>query len=167
MPDDDKFCASCGAALALREREGQVRPVCPACGRVVFYDPKLVAVTIVSRGDQVLMVCRAREPGYGLWSIPGGYVDRGEVVEAAAAREVWEETGLEIDIAGLLGIFSEAGRSVVVAAYAGSVAGGNLQAGPETLDADFFHPDALPSLAFPQDTRLLACWQEYRHTGRK
>ncbi|GIS82124.1 MAG: hypothetical protein CM1200mP15_07560 [Dehalococcoidia bacterium] len=42
------------------------------------------------------MVKRGNEPGYGLWSLPGGYVDRGEIVEEAAAREVFEEPGLNM-----------------------------------------------------------------------
>ena len=57
----------------------------------------------VPRDGSVLMIRRGTELGYGLWGLPGGYVDRGEVVERAAAREVWEETGLEVEIGDLLG----------------------------------------------------------------
>ena len=53
------------------------------------------------------MIRRANEPGLGLWSLPGGYVDRGELVEAAAAREVLEETGLKVNVTALVGVFSE------------------------------------------------------------
>ena len=97
MLAEDKFCPSCAAALEAKEVAGRQRPVCPKCGRVVYYDPKVAAASIIEREGKVLMVKRAIEPGYGLWSIPGGYVDRGEVVEDAAVREVWEETGLKVE----------------------------------------------------------------------
>ena len=93
MTSGDKFCAGCGTRLALREHEGRERPVCPQCGRVVFYDPKLAATCVIERDGRTLMVKRAVQTGYGLWSMPGGYVDRGEPVEIAAAREVMEESG--------------------------------------------------------------------------
>ncbi len=162
MQQGDKFCASCGSLLEPRPASGRIRPVCSECGRVVFYDPKVVAVTIVEREGKALMVRRASAPGYGLWSVPGGYVDRGEVVEQAAAREVQEETGLLVRIERLVGLFSVAGNPVIVAAFVGVEIGGRLQAGPEALAADFFDPDFLPSLAFPRDSRMLSQWRANR-----
>lgn len=156
----DKFCPGCGFPLAKTETAGKVRPVCSKCRRIIYYDPKVAAVVVVGRGDRVLMVRRANQPGYGLWSVPGGYVDRGEVVEAAAAREVWEETGLEVAIGELLGLFSQAGNPVIVAAFAGVETGGLLRAGPETLAVDFFPQDNLPPLAFPRDAQMLNLWAE-------
>ena len=115
--EEARFCPRCSARLEMREVNGAQRPRCPDCGRVIYYDPKLAATVVVERDDRVLMVRRAIQPGIGLWSLPGGYVDRGEVVEKAAAREVLEETGLQVDITGLLGIFSEEGHPVVLAAF--------------------------------------------------
>ena len=77
MLNGDKYCTACATPLELREENGATRPVCPACGRVVYYDPKVAAVTILARQREVLLVRRANQPGYGLWSVPGGYVDRG------------------------------------------------------------------------------------------
>ena len=155
---DDKFCPACGSALEEKEVAGRQRPVCPSCSRVVFYDPKVAVTCIVEREGKVLMVRRGNQPGYGLWSIPGGYVDRGEVVEEAAAREVLEETGLEVEIGHLLGLFSEEGHPVIVAAFAARELGGQLTTGPETLDVGFFSPNELPPLAFPRDQQMLARW---------
>lgn len=162
MLPEDKFCPGCGFPLARTESAGKVRPVCSKCRRIIYYDPKVAAVVVVARDDRVLMVRRANQPGYGLWSVPGGYVDRGEVVEAAAAREVREETGLVVAIGGLLGLFSQAGNPVIVAAFAGVETGGLLRAGPETLAVDFFPQDALPPLAFPRDAQMLNLWAEDR-----
>ena len=62
MQQGDKYCSGCGALLEAREAAGRLRPVCSQCGRVVFYDPKVVAVTVVERAGQVLMVRRAGDP---------------------------------------------------------------------------------------------------------
>jgi ADP-ribose pyrophosphatase YjhB (NUDIX family) len=165
MPPEDKFCPSCASPLEEKEAAGRQRPVCSRCGRVVFHDPKVAAICIVEREGNVLMVRRGNQPGYGLWSIPGGYVDRGEVVEEAAAREVLEETGLEVDVDQLLGLFSEAGYPVMVAAFAAREVGGHLRTGPETLDVGFFSSSALPPLAFPRDQQILARLHALRDGG--
>ena len=163
MTNGDNFCAGCGARLALREHEGRERPVCPQCGRVVYYDPKLAAACVIERDGQTLMVRRAVQTGYGLWSMPGGYVDRGEPVETAAAREVEEEAGLLVVIDQLIGLFSDVGNPVVVAAYAATEVGGVLAPGPESLDVGFFALDDLPPLAFPRDEQILRRWQRIRN----
>ncbi|MEK7806762.1 MAG: NUDIX hydrolase [Chloroflexota bacterium] len=160
MLHGDKFCPECASPLEPIEVAGRERPVCSGCGRVVYYDPKVAATCIVERKGMVLLVRRGIQPGIGLWSMPGGYVDRGEVVEEAAAREVLEETGLEVKVEHLVGLFSEREHPVMVAAYAARETGGRLQAGPETLDASFFSLGDLPPLAFPRDKQILARWLE-------
>ena len=155
----DKFCASCATPLEQREVFGTERPACPQCGRVVFYDPKVAAVCVIAREGRVLMIRRGTDLGYGLWSLPGGFVDRGEVVESAAAREAWEETGLEVSVDGLLGLFSLPGDPVIVAAFTAHETGGKLAPGPEALETAFFPLDALPELAFTRDTEIMAQWK--------
>ena len=155
----DKYCASCGTPLELKEIFGTHRPTCPNCGRVVFHDPKVAAVCVIARDNKVLMIRRGTDSGYGLWSLPGGFVDRGEVVEAAAAREAWEETGLEVAVEALLGLFSLPGDPVIVAAFTARETGGELSPGPEALEAAFFSLDGLPELAFSRDTEILARWK--------
>jgi ADP-ribose pyrophosphatase YjhB (NUDIX family) len=129
---------------------------------VVYYDPKVAATSVIERHGRVLMVRRAVETGYGLWSLPGGYVDRGEVVELAAAREVQEETGLKVQVDSLVGLFSEPGHPVIVAAYAARRVGGRLKPGPEALEVRYFSLDDLPPLAFPRDLQILVRWQAIR-----
>ena len=157
----DKYCPACATPLERREVFGTERPVCPECGRVVFYDPKVAAVCVVARNGRVLMIRRGTDAGYGLWSLPGGFVDRGEVVESAAAREAWEETGLEVAVEGLLGLFSLPGDPVIVAAFTARETGGTLAPGPEALETAFFSPDDLPELAFSRDTQILHRWKDH------
>ena len=76
---------------------GKEHPVCPACGLVVWRDPKVAALTVIPWDGGILLGRRTQNPGKGRWSFPSGFVDRGEVVEEAAVRETREETGLEID----------------------------------------------------------------------
>ena len=165
LTPEDRFCASCASPLEMRQTAGKARPVCSSCGRVVYYDPKVVAVCVVARDGRVVMIRRASELGYGLWSFPGGYVDRGEVIEEAAARETWEETGLEVAVEGLLRVFSIPGDPVIVAAFTGRETGGTLAPGPEALEVGLFAPGEIPELAFSRDTEILALWAENYRPG--
>lgn len=65
--------------------------------------PQLAVSAAIFRDDRVLLVRRARSPGKGFYSLPGGRVEFGESLHAALHREVDEETGLKIDIVGLVG----------------------------------------------------------------
>lgn len=65
--------------------------------------PQLAVSAAIFRDDQILLVRRARSPGKGLYSLPGGRVEFGESLHAALHREVDEETGLKIEIIGLAG----------------------------------------------------------------
>ena len=135
----DKFCPRCAGLLEVRAVDGVERPVCPECGRVVYYDPKVATAMILAGDERVLMVRRDTEPGRGLWSLPGGYVDRGEVVvEEASVREVWEETGLRVRTTGLVGVFSERGSPVVLVVYEGEILEGEPSAGNEVMEVGFF-----------------------------
>jgi ADP-ribose pyrophosphatase YjhB (NUDIX family) len=162
MESQDKFCPSCATKLHLREVSGAARPTCPRCRRVIYYDPKVAAISVVERGGEILLVRRGNQPGFGLWSMPGGYVDRGEVVEQAAVREVREETGLEVEIDQLIGLFSKQGHPVMVAAFATREVGGLLVAGDEALELGFFAPNRMPEMAFTGDQLILERWQALR-----
>ncbi len=157
-----KFCPACGGALQATDVEGHQRPVCQACGFVYYLDPKVAVAVIVPREDGIVLGRRAIDPGRGAWSFPSGYVDRGEVVEEAAVREVLEEIGLEIQIDGLVGLYSSAGETVVLVVYAASVLGGQLEAGPEMSELGIFPPDQLPPMAFSHDRRIIADWRRFR-----
>ena len=155
---DSNYCQGCGHALEQREFEGKPRPTCPSCGFIVFLDPKVAVVVLVSDGDRLLFVQRGAEPQIGKWCFPGGYVDRGEEVTAAARREVKEETGLEVEITGLIGVYSLPSNPVIVIAYSGKVAGGQLVAGTDAEDAGWFEVGALPELAFPHNVKIIEDW---------
>ena len=154
-----RFCPRCGGALEQRIlRAGDPsRLVCTVCGFVFFLDPKVVTGVVFSVNGGVLLVKRGIEPGYGKWVFPGGYVDRGESLEAAAIREVKEESGLDVRLTRLLGIYSAPGNPTVLITFVGEVTGGSLQIDDEGLEARSFPPAEIPwgDLAFPSTTQVL------------
>ncbi len=159
---DINYCQRCGDELSEKAVEGRRRPCCPSCGHVVFLDPKLAAAVLVAIDEKLLMVKRGTEPGIGLWGFPGGYVDRGERVEGAATREVEEETGLQVRITGLVGLYSATGEAVVLAVYSGERIGGNVGPGSDVLETGLFDPGDLPPLAFERTQRIIDDWQRTR-----
>ena len=163
MPGEFNFCQRCGESLGEKVVENIVRPHCPACGYVVFLDPKVAAAALVVEDDGLVMVKRGVEPEYGKWAFPSGYVDRGEVVEAAAMREVKEETGLDVELDRLIGVYSLEGSPVVLVVYSAHTSRWRRSVGRATtrLRSRTFAVDELPALPFPHDEQILKDWKVY------
>ena len=155
---EQRYCPQCATELVAGGGPGG-QLACPNCGFVRYENPKLAAGVVVEHDGRVLLVRRNQEPMYGRWTFPSGFVDAGEVVEEAAAREVREEVGVEVRIDRLLGVYSSEGERVVFVAYAGSTLGGTPVAGEEALEVGLFDPDALPELAFSHDGAILKAWR--------
>ena len=156
-PHDERpysFCPMCGGALeprAIKQNEPE-RLVCVQCGFVFYLDPKVAVGTVIRDNEgRIVLVKRAIEPGYGKWVYPGGYVDRGELVQDAAVREAREEAGLQVRLERLINVYSYPGRAPVVIVYAATIVGGTLMVDDEGLEARFFHAEEIPwdDLAFP------------------
>ena len=155
-----RFCPRCSGRIdrrLLKAGEPE-RLVCASCQQVHYLDPKVAVGTIIrDTSGKVLLVRRAIEPGYGLWVFPGGYVDRGEEVTAAAIREAREEAGLDVEIDGLINIYSYAHRSLIVIVYSAVVIGGELCTDDECLEARLFERSEIPwdRLAFHSTAQAL------------
>ena len=116
--------------------------------------PLLAADAVILFEGGIVLIQRDRPPYAGCYALPGGFVEIGESVEAGAIREAREETGLEIELLGLVGVYSDPGRDprghVVSAAFLAR-GRGRLQAGSDAGAAGIFSKERLPSLAFDHE----------------
>jgi 8-oxo-dGTP diphosphatase len=158
-PDGIRFCPLCGGALERRALppEGKPEQVCTACGFVFYLNHKVVAATIPEDNGQVLLTRRAINPASGKWTFPGGFVDWGEPVNAAAVRETWEETGLRVALRGLVGVYSYPSSPIVIVVYRATVTGGTLATCHENDCVEWVEPAKIPwdDLAFPSTQEAL------------
>jgi len=160
-----RYCPHCAHPLEERRAFQRLRLVCPACGFVHFRELKVGVTVLVERNGGVLLIQRAIDPGRGQWALPAGFVEWDEAPEDAAARELGEETGLEVDRLELLGVrhytddFRGPGINLT---YRARVSGGVLRAGDDAGAARFFAPDDLPpveEIAFEGHRLTLTRWR--------
>ena len=116
--------------------------------------PLLAADAVIQFQEGIVLIRRNNPPYQGCYALPGGFVERGETVEEAAIREAREETGLVIDLLGLVGVYSDPARDprghVVSAAFLAR-GSGRLQSGSDARSAEVFPTEKLPKLAFDHD----------------
>jgi ADP-ribose pyrophosphatase YjhB (NUDIX family) len=145
-PESYKFCPVCGRGLASRQiKAGEPsRLVCSGCGFVFYIDPKLAVIALVPCDGGLVMVRRAINPGYGLWVVPGGFVDVGELVEDAVVRETREEASLTVRVVRLLNVHSYKHSRTVVLSFITEYVAGDLGAGDEEMEARIFAPEDIP-----------------------
>jgi ADP-ribose pyrophosphatase YjhB (NUDIX family) len=161
--DDWCWCPRCGKPLVPVERGGIGRPGCVACGFVFFANPGLGAAAVIGdAAGRVLLVQRGpRQFGAGRWCFPCGFVEWGEDVRAAAAREALEEAGVRVTIGDVLQVasnFHDPKRPSIGVWFAAMLAdaGAAPVAGDDAVAAGWFEPANPPPLAFPTDAELLA-----------
>jgi 8-oxo-dGTP diphosphatase len=164
---DVRYCPKCATALVLQFSGDRERPTCPSCGFVFYFNPIVGAGALVEIEDGVVLVRRGVEPQAGCWSLPAGYVEADELAEDAAVREMQEETGLQIEIDELLGVYSfgREPQTGVLILYSAHRAGGELCAGDDAQEVRAFAPDALPpdeEIAFRTHRQALHDWRRAR-----
>jgi ADP-ribose pyrophosphatase YjhB (NUDIX family) len=166
-----RFCPVCGGnltLLALKDHEPP-RLVCSRCRFVFYQDPKVVACAIIETAGRIILLKRSIEPQKGKWVMPGGYVDRGEEVSAAAIRETREECGLETRITKLHGVYSYPQKLAVVVVYLVEALGGDLKAGDESEEVGLYRPEEIPwdDLAFQSTSDALRDYCKTREKTQK
>lgn len=131
--------------------DGHERQQCPRCGFVVYRNPAPVGLAVTERDGQLVLIRRAKPPLQGYWAPPAGHVEVGESVPEATIREVREETGLDIVLEGLVGVYSQANVNVVIVAYRGRAVGGEPKAGEDAVEIALVQPRELPAQPYPAD----------------
>ena len=119
--------------------------------------PLLAVDLVISFGEGIVLIKRQNPPYQGDFALPGGFVEVGESTEGAAIREAKEETGLEVEQLGLVGVYSDPHRDprghVVSICYL-SRGKGLLTFGSDAKSAEVFSPDRLPRLAFDHNCMI-------------
>jgi 8-oxo-dGTP diphosphatase len=157
------YCVNCGAPLEPRLIEDRELEACPRCPFILWHDPKVVTIVVVEdeHGD-VIVGRRGIEPGYGLWCLPGGYVNDDEHPADSATRECREEIGAEVEITGLLGVYhisKHGSPSMVGIAYRARLRPGEVAAaGSEMLEVAAFPARSLPELVFTSHQQAMRDW---------
>ena len=135
---------------------------CPSCGEEVAFtsyaNPTPTVDVVLRVGESGVALIRRRNPPSG-WALPGGFVDEGESAEQAARRELLEEVGVDVDLQGLLGVYSHPERdprkhTLSVAFTAGLEDSSLLRAGDDAGDVQVFDLRDLPEMAFDHERIL-------------
>ena len=154
-----KFCVNCGAPL---EQGGAFeQQQCARCNAWHYHNSKPTASVVVFNNGRVLLAQRGVEPFKGYWDVPGGFLEAGELPEAGARRELLEETGLEIRIVDLLGIYidtyGEGNYYTLNIYFIADVVRGELRVMDDVSALEWFALDALPNeFAFQHQHAMFA-----------
>ena len=162
-----KYCPSCGSAVATRFVEGRDRWVCDACAVIHYRNPVPSTTCLIPTEQGIVVIRRRYDPGIGGWAFPGGFIDAEETVQQAAIRETKEETNLDVEIEGLLGVYSyvDPNKSGLVVIFQASVVGGEPCAGDDAAEIAVCPPERLPNLVFESHRRALDLWLKQRDAG--
>jgi ADP-ribose pyrophosphatase YjhB (NUDIX family) len=154
-----------GFSFLVPDGDTRVREVCETCGFINYVNPKIVTGAVVRASDgRVLMCRRAIEPRRGRWTIPAGFLEEHETVEAAARREAQEEASANIVLEGLLAVYSIPRISQVQLIYRARLSSPSIAPGPESLEVALMEMKDIPwdALAFPSVRWALAHFAQVR-----
>lgn len=157
------FCPNCGARLP-QSNDVFSPQTCLSCGRTQYHNSKPCAGALIVKDNRVLLVLRAVEPFKGCWDIPGGFLEPGEHPIDGMMREVREETGLDVRVIDLLGVYMDRynidGEEFFTLNhyYIVEPIGGTLRAADDVNAYCWFQFDQLPAenqIAFEHAKRVL------------
>ncbi len=127
------------------------RRVCDDCGFVNYVNPRVVVGAVSTWEGQFLLVKRDIEPRKGYWTIPAGFLEVGETIEAGAVRETWEEARARIKVDAMLGVYNIVRIAQVYIVFRAEMLSPHHAPGPESADSMLTRWDDIPwdDLAFP------------------
>jgi len=148
-----KYCNLCGHTISLRIPAGddRERHVCNSCGEIHYLNPRIIVCSLPCHEDKILLCKRAIEPRYGLWTLPGGFMENGESTLQAAIRETREEANARIEILELYSLFNVIHINQVHLFFRARLQNLEFSAGCESLEVELFSQQEIPwdEIAFP------------------
>jgi ADP-ribose pyrophosphatase YjhB (NUDIX family) len=165
------FCSHCGLKLERRIPAGDHLPrfVCDACGTIHYQNPRLIVGCVPRYEGRILICRRAIEPRLGFWTVPAGFMEIGETLQQAAARETREEALAEADIGTLLAIVHVTHAAQVHVFFRAQLRSPSFGPAPESSEVKLVEAAAIPwdELAFPSTDFALRCYLEDLQHGRE
>ena len=169
LPRD--VCSACGAGLVRRVPDGDHLPrlVCARCGEIHYQNPKLIAGCVPEYRGSILLCRRAIEPRRGYWTIPAGFMEIGETLQQAAARECHEEALARVEVQDPCAIVHVLWSAQVHVLFRATIAEPSWGAGVESLEVRLCEEREIPwpQLAFPSVIFTLERWFADRAAGRR
>jgi ADP-ribose pyrophosphatase YjhB (NUDIX family) len=165
------FCSNCGAPVALTIPPGDTLPrfVCVSCGMIHYQNPRLVLGCVPVWEDRILLCRRAIEPRRGYWTVPAGFMENGETLEQAAARECQEEANALVEIGSLLAVVSVTHANQVHVMFRAKLIKPEFSAGAESEVVGLYREEEIPwgDIAFPSGEFTLRRFYADRAAGRE
>lgn len=124
-----------------------------------YKNPALTVDAIIVDDGKIVLIQRLNNPYKDYWALPGGFVEYGEKVEHAVIREAKEETGLDIELNKLVGVYSDANRDprghTVSVVYMASIVGGQLKSDTDAKDVQYFEISELNKMDLAFDHKQI------------
>lgn len=162
-----QYCSICGGPL-VQKKNGNL--TCRKCSFVNYRNPRPTVTGLIFYGGKLLLTKRARIPFEGWWDLPGGFMNRGEYPETALIREIKEETGLDIKIKKLFGIYPGTYPSsfdpfhIISIVYIAKANNGKLDAHDDVKESRWFDLEKLPvHIAFDSNQVILKDFLKTKH----
>ena len=166
-----KFCSSCGQPVIQQIPEGDHLPrfVCPGCATIHYENPRIIAGCVIETEGKILLCKRAIEPRRGFWTTPAGFMENGESVQHAAAREAMEEALAHVKIGSMLAVVNVLRAHQVHIMFRATLVDPSFGIGPESLESRLYSEEEIPwsELAFLSVEFALRRYLEDRRLGRE
>lgn len=155
-----KFCSECAHPVnyEIPEGDNRKRAVCSNCGTIHYVNPRIIAGTLPTFENKILLCKRAIEPRKGYWTLPAGFMEQEESLEEGAVRETFEEAGINITCGPMLSSISVPFISQVHIFFLAEMATSeHATSTSESLEVKLFDVKDLPwdEIAFPTVKKTL------------
>lgn len=140
------YCSNCGHEISFGKIPDDEfeRFFCEKCHTIHYINPKMIVGALPLWQDKILLCKRAIEPRKNLWTLPAGFLERGERIEDGAIRETSEEANADIDIVRLFSVYSLPRVGQVYCLFLADLLNLNFHPGPESLEVELFGKEQIP-----------------------